>query len=205
MSADDPRQFAFDAVRATLGHSTDVDSCVALTERIDTLTTQALEFFQREGVGSVACGKGCSFCCHLRVMVYPHEAIALFRYLNSRIPEEQAVGIRKRLMESAKRVAPGMACAFLVEGECSAYAARPGACAGYHSLSREKCERGDSDIPMLQGLHHVATSLDDGLDQALAAAGLSSLRIELHAALAALIRNPALIERWRSGRPLLKD
>jgi hypothetical protein len=178
---------------------------VALTERIAALTSQALEFFQREGVGNVACGKGCSFCCHLRVMVYPHEAIALFRYLNSRIPREKAVSIRKRLTENAKRVAQGMACAFLVEGECAAYPARPGACAGYHSLSREKCERGDSDIPMLQGLHHVATSLDEGLDQALAATNLSSTRIELHTALAALIRNPALIERWRSGRTLLKD
>jgi hypothetical protein len=40
---------------------------------------------------------------------------------------------------------------------------------------------------------------------ALAATGLSSTRIELHTALAALIRNPALIERWRSGRALLKE
>lgn len=62
-----------------------------------------------------------------------------------------------------------------------------------------------ADIPMLQSLHHVATSLDEGLDQALAATGLSSMRVELHSALAALIRNPALIERWRSGRTLLKD
>jgi hypothetical protein len=102
-----------------------------------------------------------------------------------------------------------MACAFLVNGQCSAYPVRPGACAGYHSLSREQCERDTADkagtIPMLQGLHHVATSLDEGLDQALTARGLSATRIELHTALAALIRNPALIERWRAGRTLLKE
>jgi Fe-S-cluster containining protein len=204
MSADDPRAFALDAVRDTLGKSTDVDSCVALTERIDALTTQAIEYFQ-----GVACRKGCSFCCHLRVMVYAHEAIALFRYLNSRIPAEQAAIIRQRLAENAKRGAPKTACAFLVEGTCAAYPVRPGACSGYHSLSREDCERAHSDssvtIPMLQGLHHIATSLDEGLDQALAAAGLSNHRVELHAALAALIRNPTLMERWRSGRALLKE
>ena len=204
MSADDPQRFAIDAVRDTLGKSTDVDSCVALTERIDTLTSQAIEFFQ-----GIACRKGCNFCCRLRVMVYPHEAIALFRYLNSRIPPEKAVSIRKRLTEGAKRGAAKMACAFLVESECAAYPVRPGACSGYHSLSRDECERSDSDpsvtIPMLQGLHHIATSLDEGLDQGLAAAGLNGTRFELHAALAALIRNPALIERWRTGRTLLKE
>jgi hypothetical protein len=210
MSADDPRRFAVESVRDTLGRSTDVDSCVALAERIDTLTGQALEFLQREGEGDgIACRKGCNFCCHLRVMVYPHEAIALFRYLSSRIPKEEAVRIRKRIAENAKRRAPGTKCAFLVDGECAAYPVRPGACSGYHSLSREDCERAGSDptvtIPMLQSLHYVATSLDDGLDQALAATGLSSVRLELHAALAALIRNPALIERWRSGRTLVKE
>ena len=73
MSADDPTElgqpqpFAFDAVRATLGVSTDVDSCMQLASRIDALMTQAIEYFRKEGTG-IACRAGCSFCCHLRVM-----------------------------------------------------------------------------------------------------------------------------------------
>lgn len=208
------QQFAFAAVRATLGKSTDVDSCVALTTRIDVLIEQALDFFQKEGV-ALACRAGCNFCCHLRVMVYPHEAIALFRYLGSRIPKEQAQRVRSRIIENAAQrsseqsVAGKTACAFLIDGKCSAYEVRPAACAGYHSTSRERCEESfnatsesPDGIPMLKGLHHVATALDEGLDGALSAGSLSSERIELHTALAALVRNPALIERWRAGREL---
>jgi Fe-S-cluster containining protein len=214
------QRFACEAVRDTLGSSTDVDSCVALAERIDGLMNEALGYFQKEGAG-IACRAGCNFCCHLRVMVYPHEAIALFRYLRSRIPKEKADVIQARLIANAAhvgklsregRMATGVACAFLVDGKCSAYEVRPAACSGYHSLSKESCEAahnapaGSADpIPVLQGLRYVAAALDDGMDQGLAAAGLSGTRVELQTAVAALIRNPSLIGRWRSGRELVKD
>jgi Fe-S-cluster containining protein len=214
------QRFGFDAVRDTLGASTDVDSCVALAARIDVLMDQALEHFQKDGAG-IACRAGCSFCCHLRVLIYPHEAIALFRYLRSRIPKEQAEGVRERLIANAAhlsklsregRVATNIACAFLIDGKCSAYEVRPAACSGYHSLSKAKCEEAYNNAgqspdgtPVLQALRYVADALDDAMEQALAATGLSGTRVELQTAVAALIRNPALIQRWRSGRELMTE
>jgi putative zinc- or iron-chelating protein len=211
------RRFALNAVRETLGTSSDVDSCAVLAASIDSLLDQAFEHFQKDGAG-IACRAGCSFCCHLRVMVYPHEAIALFRYLGSRMPKEHASAVRQRVLENADaigeaaregRAPPRTACAFLIEGKCSAYEARPGACAGYHSLSREHCEKTYGDpaasaegTPVLQALRYIAEELADGLDEGLAAARLSGMRIELQAAVAALIRNPSLIARWRAGREL---
>ncbi|HXR93057.1 MAG TPA: hypothetical protein VN750_22545 [Steroidobacteraceae bacterium] len=53
-------------------------------------------------------------------------------------------------------------------------------------------------------MRHVAAALDEGMQQALAASGLSGARVELHTAVAALIRNPALVQRWRGGRSLVK-
>jgi len=218
----EPQQFAFNAVSETLGKSTDVDSCVQLATRIDELMTQALEYFRKEGAG-IACRSGCTFCCHLRVMVHPHEAIALFRYLGSRLPAAQAAEVRRRLIENAAEISQGHAfnrsCAFLVDGKCSAYAVRPSACSGYHSLSREQCEKQyegggtpsvgggepSAGIPVLQALEHVAAGLDGGIEQALAALDLSGARVELHTAVAALIRDPALTQRWRAGRTLIKD
>ena len=211
------QQFGLEAVAATLGASTDVDACVALAGRINDLIGEAMASFQTEGTG-IACRAGCNFCCHLRVMVFPHEAVALFRYLGSHMPKDQAQVVRTRVLENAAHIAAlaregrsatNLPCAFLVDGKCSAYEARPAACSGYHSLSREKCEASFDNggslpegIPVLTALRYVAAALDEGLEQGLEAAGLSSTHVELNTAVAALIRNPALIQRWRSGREL---
>lgn len=107
------------------------------------------------------------------------------------------------------RSATNLACAFLVDGKCSAYEARLSPCSGYHSLDRVKCEASfnhggnlPEGIPVLSALGYVATALDQGMEQGLTAASLDATRVELNTALAALIRNPALIQRWRSGRSL---
>jgi hypothetical protein len=219
---------ASQSVKETLGRSSDVDSCVALTRLINELLSQATQSFTADDQ-RIACREGCSFCCHLRVLVYPHEAIGLYRYLRSQMPKDRCDAISKQIAANAKLIAaydregklpPNLPCAFLVEGRCSAYDARPNTCSGYHSLSRERCERAfearataqtsgamdatnhSDSVPMLQGLRFVAGALDEGLDAGLAEAGLSNARLELHTALNALLRNPSLIERWRSGREL---
>ncbi len=157
MSSGDPQpvtpvqHFASQAVRTTLGRSTDVDACVTLVGQVGRLLAQAAAHLQ-EGAAALACRAGCNFCCHLRVMVLPHEAIALFRYLQSQMPAAVAEQVRERLLRYTQPVTPSSApaapaaapspraCAFLVDGECAAYEVRPSACAAYHSLSKERCE-----------------------------------------------------------------
>jgi hypothetical protein len=222
----DEAYFGAAAVQQTLGRSPDVDACLALARRIAGMMGDALEYFRKEQ-GLIACQAGCTFCCHLRVMVYPHEAIALHRYLGLVLPKEQAQRIRARLQANAQcltQTPPGSPvsrspCAFLEEGQCSVYEVRPCACAGYHSLSREACERdhetpADSaaqgvapagGIPVAQAMRHVATSLTDGLALGLNTAGLPAAQVELQTALAALQAEPALIGRWRAGREWPRD
>ncbi len=206
-------QFAAQAVRGTLGRSTDVDACVALVTRVDALLEQAAQHLQQAGA-TLACKVGCNFCCHLRVPVRPHEAIALFRYLQSRMPAGTADRVRARLREYTAAAVAASArrpCAFLVDGECAAYEVRPGACAAYHSLSRQRCEQSFQEpqrpagTVALESLKVVAMALEDGVDAALQSQGLSHLPGELHTAVAALLADPALIARWRAGRPLLKS
>jgi Fe-S-cluster containining protein len=203
--------FAAQAVRSTLGPSTDVDACVALVGQIDQLLARAAEHLQGAGA-RLACRAGCNFCCHLRVSVLPHEAIALFRYLQSRMPAAAAQQVRATLRHYVRTPPTALrACAFLVDGECAAYEVRPSACAAYHSMSRERCEQSflDPAVPSgtvaLQGLQAVALALEAGVNAAVQAEGLSNTPSELHTAVAALLANPALIARWRAGRPLLKE
>lgn len=205
------QDFASQAVRSTLGQSTDVDACVALVGQIDQLLDQAANHLQGGGA-RLACRTGCNFCCHLRVSVLPHEAIALFRYLQSRMPATAAQQVRARLRHNVG-TPPTVprACAFLVDGECAAYEVRPSACAAYHSMSRERCEQSflDPAVPSgtvaLQGLQAVALAMEAGVNAAVKAEGLSNIPSELHTAVAALLANPALIARWRAGRPLVKE
>jgi hypothetical protein len=49
-------------------------------------------------------------------------------------------------------------------------------------------------------MRHVAANLDEGMRLRLKMAGLDTGALELQAAVAALLREPALIGRWRSRR-----
>ena len=137
---DDPgaaQKFIFDVTLSTLKSGTDVDSCTALVARADRRFEATFEHLGKQGA-PIACRSGCSFCCHLRVTVAPHEAIALFRHLRSQIPAPLAQEIEQRVLANAARIAhmteeqhwsTNVKCAFLVDGACSAYRARPMACA----------------------------------------------------------------------------
>src|SRR5215472_12983346 len=89
--------FAFDTTTDTLKRSADVDSCVALAEKLDRSLDAALTHARQTLGAPIACCAGCNFCCHVRVDVLAHEAIALFRYLKSQIPEDQARAIAARV------------------------------------------------------------------------------------------------------------
>jgi Fe-S-cluster containining protein len=207
---DSVEPFAAQAVRSTLGRSTDVDSCAQLASRVTRLLEQAAVHLQSADA-RLACRAGCSFCCHLRVHVLPYEAIALFRYLQSRMPAAVADQVRDALRRHSASPREGpRPCAFLVDGRCAAYEVRPGACAAYHSTSKERCEQSFRDPAVasgtvaLQGLQAVALALESGIDAAVVNEGLNNTALELHTAVAALLADPGLIARWRAGRPLLR-
>ena len=219
---DDPQsagQFVFEASLAALKGGTDVDSCTVLLTRINRGIDATLEQLRRRGA-PIACKSGCSFCCHLRVTVTPLEAIALFRYLKAQIPAALAAQIEARILANADEIARmseaehwgrNLKCAFLVDGACSAYRARPLACALHHSLDVDACERSYHDpsdhsvgIRKLEALERSRPATHKGLSRALGQLGLSDEPAELHGAVAAIVRNPSLIARWRSGRPLVR-
>ena len=209
-------EFAFRITEKTLKRSTDVDSCVTLASKLDEVLAETFSQASNQGA-PVACKAGCSFCCrYARVTIAPHEAIALFRYLRSQIPDETANAIASQVLINAERIgsmseaeqrSARVPCAFLVDDRCSAYPARPAICAAYHSLSRDECERSYNDpsdvsprIPMLESVRQLHGAMEQGMSRALADLKLNAEPIELHTAVAALLRDPGLIARWRNGR-----
>ena len=53
---------------------------------------------------AIACAVGCDYCCHLRVGVFPHEAVALHEHLRTRVSPADAAVIAQRIRANAQRI-----------------------------------------------------------------------------------------------------
>jgi Fe-S-cluster containining protein len=176
---------------------------------------------QAGGGAAVACAAGCAYCCHQRVMVLPHEAVALLRYLRTALPADALASLEAGVLANAARVdalgADGhreanLGCALLVDGHCSAYGVRPSICAAYHSLSRARCEHAfahprasgtpANSRPVLRELQVFGVALRAAIAAGVEANGLSSAPGELHQTLRALIEDAGAAARWGAGGAL---
>jgi hypothetical protein len=137
-----------DHAKRHLGASCTAADCAAVCGRLARELDDAFSAAEHAGT-AVACESGCDFCCHLRVSVFAHEALALIHHLRTRLAPDDAAAAERRIVANAARIdgmtvvqhyAARMPCALLVEGRCCAYEARPSACAAHHSLSRARCE-----------------------------------------------------------------
>jgi Fe-S-cluster containining protein len=196
---------AYETTTAALTQDRSAATCAALCRGLNGVIDGEIESLQAAGAG-VACAPGCNFCCHLRVSVFQHEASALLHDLRTRMAPADAAVIEQRILANAQRVdtmtpeehrTAGLACAFLIDGRCSAHDVRPSACAAYHSLSRERCERSFRDPahigttrnarPALLELQVLGTALIEATQAACVAAGLPGEQVELHQGLRALL------------------
>jgi Fe-S-cluster containining protein len=195
------------AARAAAGFALRPDeaACEALSERI--VRELTAEFSAASAAGApIACVAGCTFCCHQRVNVFPHEAVAIVRRLRKAFGPDEQAAIEQRILDNARRVdalTPGqhrsanLRCALLVEGQCSVYDVRPSACAAYHSLSRDRCRHSfehpesigtpRNSRPALRPLQEAAASVAAALETELRGAGLRADKGELHQRLRAAL------------------
>jgi len=197
----------FERTAGELRKNGDTATCTALCRRLNAVVEEKIDALKRGGA-NVACAPGCDYCCHLRVDVFAHEAVALAAYLRTQLPAEDAAMIERKIRANAERVdaltveqhrSAGIACAFLRGGLCAAHEVRPSACAAYHSLSRARCEhafRHPQDIGTPRNARPALLELQRFGDAQIAAtgaarreAGLSGGQTELHQALRALLED----------------
>jgi Fe-S-cluster containining protein len=195
----------YDVTVAALKESRGAEVSAALCRRLNGVIDDEIATRQAAGA-AIACAPGCNFCCHLRVGVFPHEAVALLQQLRTHVSPSLAVAIEQRVLVNAQRVdgmtpqqhrTAGVACAFLVEGRCSVHDARPAACAAYHSLSRERCEHSfrhpggigtpTNARPALLELQVLGAALIEATQAAYNDAGVPGEQVELHQALRTLL------------------
>jgi len=188
---------------------------------------QSLQFLQSQLVAlpshkERACGAGCAFCCHQRIDVTGLEALAIAGALELTHDDFELSNWRDKVQAHAERVRDltkieyaraRIRCSFLnEENSCSIYPVRPNPCAGWHSMSRERCEENyHSDDPSRQGVPAdlgallQAGGFWSGLSDALIWFGLDAGRYELHSAVHCALTTPHAADRWLRGEPLFQD
>ena len=160
-----------------------------------------------------ACSKGCNYCCHMRVVVTPPEAMRIVAYVEETFLAEERAALARKVVATDER-ACGMSdeawgkarlpCPLLVGSECSVYPVRPLDCRAYNSCSVAACRDAfesyaDWDVPVDVEHQSYYKSIQAGLLQALAGSGRPSSLLELTAALRVLLEDPQSAARWCAG------
>jgi Putative zinc- or iron-chelating domain len=160
----------------------------------------------------VACSPGCTACCYQTVQSTIPEAILIALHLGD--PDDPR---RRRVLDAAaafagmsalERKRTGKPCPLLGDGRCSVYDDRPLACRSVLSANAEGCRA--SLLSVLAGRDELpndyflaAQYLIRGDGAALRGIcrdlGLQHEAFDLVQMLAALIRDPGIIERWLAG------
>ncbi len=211
-------QAAFDRERDEARARKTVDAAAARVQTVrmyGRLATLQGEVIARGGV-TLACQRGCAYCCHLRVHVRPHDAFVLAEHMQTRLTAEQRARVLERLAENLQRIGAltpeqhtraRIPCALLEEGSCTVYEARPATCRKYYSVSVEICHSAfnDPSAPLTGDIEHEQVRLAGnavalGYAKGLEDAGYDATQYELHYALHCALTQPKAEARYRKGK-----
>ncbi len=163
---------------------------------------------------SIACAKGCAYCCHVSVTATAPEIFLVASRIRE-LPQPEfddmlmrvrAADQRTRDMSSRQRANNKIPCALLKDSLCSVYDSRPGACRGFTSVSVDDCRDGFNGLPVQVNTPTVWTALRNAQKQALlgalAAENLPNECYEFHHALRIALEVPDAESRWLSGQDI---
>ena len=154
------------------------------------------------------CKSGCAYCCYQNVEVTIPEAILVAAHLTAGDPR------RERVLETAQAVAglgdeerrrTGRPCPLLVDNKCSVYHDRPLMCRSILAVDAERCRAahesavsGGPEVAVEYFAHAQYYVLGDqaGLRGILKDMGVQYDLVDLTQAVAAILRDPDLIDRW---------
>ncbi len=148
-------------------------------------------------------------------MATPVEVFGLLDWMESNLDAEDRSAFKQRVDDAAaalhargprERLSTTIACPVLVDGNCSAYAARPYNCRSYHSLDRDACEHAFEDPtdesrkhPQFAAVARVHEGVQGGLIAGVSAAGFDVAQYELITALAEAISDREARTRFERG------
>jgi hypothetical protein len=187
---------------------------------IDRLAGQAFDLFegniavQTEGLPELACHKNCPSCCTLRVTATAPEIFLLARYVRlvDATPSGAAINLPKRIaqanragkgLDERQRMALRRPCPLILRGVCIIHPVRPLACRGHASFDRTACRHAAAgrnvDVPVSEPHLNLRGLVQNALQSALRAAGLSWGLYEMNHALALALDRQDRGAAWAKG------
>jgi Fe-S-cluster containining protein len=173
---------------------------------------------QTQRLPPLACQKGCSSCCTLRVMATAPEIFLLAEYVQ-RIDAPRTgatIALRRRIaladrttrgLSETERMALRKPCPFLVRGVCVVHPVRPLACRGHASFDRQACARvaagRDVEVPLSEPHRALRGLVQTVLQSALRTAGLPWGLYEMNYGLTLALDRKARDAAWLVGRDSL--
>jgi Fe-S-cluster containining protein len=202
--------------REAFANARDPDKLTAAVITFHRRVDEVLETSIRNHAVNVACARGCSYCCNLRVEVQPYEAFRLAAWLKRHFDAPRLAAVIGRLqgnVERTRTLGPearkrtNIACALLGEdGACTVYEARPAQCRRYHSTNVDPCiefhDTHDETIEstMNEAVAHNAAVIITQARHAVRDAGLDDASEDMNIALLEALENPKAWRRWRDGK-----
>ena len=155
---------------------------------------------------TIACGKGCAYCCYATVMATAPEVFRIAGQIKMSPDKLAAFKLRASAtanLNPGQRFGKKLPCAFLIDNACSAYEGRPLACRRVTSFALAPCieefegQEGDILVPQKRIAH--ASNAQVSLMAALKSRRQPTRVYELSAAVLAVLGMENAERRWRAG------
>ena len=199
-----------------LGGERTLARALDLAHQAHTWADHLIEKFEAENPlpRPIACRPGCHFCCYNQIEVTPLEALAVWRFIRSLPPQEQARLIKRvnasaqqrssRTKEDIARSRRRFPCPFLHQDLCVVYPVRPLLCRAMHSLDAGHCEtslQAETLLPDQYYLHRyeIVWSIVQGLNDGCQAVGCQAKPVDLAQAVSFFLPNlqdHEVVEQW---------
>lgn len=183
----------------------------------ESLSREAHAEATAQGV-TLACKRGCSYCCHQTTGAHPIEVLNLAGFLRATLSPKELARLREHLastaatiraLSSVERGRRRIPCGLLAEdGSCRAYRHRPLRCVAMNSTSATDCVdpmggHVHVDVPGVRRWLAAIYALN--VEVAHGQVGLENIEVELTLALEIALRIPDAEQQWLRGQRIFRS
>jgi len=168
-----------------------------------------------------ACGKGCGFCCHLKVIADAVEIFAMVDYVKTHLEQAQLDQIIQSARSNIEQARPlsfeqqatiNQQCPLLVDNSCVIYPVRSIECRNYHSTDADNCRlsfQNPHDLDIISSnipeLWNTASASSKGFMAALHYHGYDDRVYDHNSAFIEALEDPDCKKRYNAKKRAFKN